>query len=182
MEQLIQDTVNFLVEKKDEHYDLFISTITPELVIPKTRTALKNYIIPLYKDLRNANFLIRHFNIRRAEKNQNLLLKNDVKDNFINYFEQEKKCLQKIKSLLKLKSSDCPYISFSGILLVAIRNIHLTNQSKLLDIIETGIAMERSSFDAYIPQNHLTPINPEIIDNINTGLDRVLVKEKKIHK
>lgn len=181
MEQLIQDTVDFLEEEKDTTYNLFLTTITTELVIPKTRPAIKEYVLPMYKEIRKANVLLRYLSIPLAKRTNNPLLKDKVEEDFMNYFEQEKECLKKIKVLLNTKSNECPNISFSGILLTAVSKLHLVNQDKLLTIIETGTSLQSGAFTAYIPDNNLIPANQEIINNINTGLDRVLVKEKKLH-
>lgn len=175
--ELIANSINFLTQNNNEDGQDYLSISIAEGSIPKTSAPIKKFVLESYKDLLKKNNSVRKMNnpLYRLIYSQ---INYDIAQPLLEYFEDERKCLTTLKKFLNSKM-ELPKASFTGIFTSTIIHIHNVNIEKINKIIDMSQNLKNSPFSVTLPASYTTPDNHEFINNIETTISKVLVKEQK---
>lgn len=170
--ETIEESVNYLKSQDNEIGEYFISSSITEKIIPGTYRPIKAFIKPIYKDLVKSNNTITIMNLPSYRK-----LYPDIDYDTINplldYFEDERKCLISIKRFLNSKI-DLPTASYTGIFLTTLCNIHNINTDKINRLNNLN---QNGPYTFYLPESLTLPENQSLVNNIDTSINKLLIKK-----
>lgn len=179
MEKILDESINYLEEIGDSEYQRFNEFGITELMIPKTATPIKNYVLKLYNLVALSNAKIRLLGMPLAKISLNSKIDPNILDSYFSYFKEEKETLKIVKKTLnsrQRKDEPLPIKSCCGIIIETIANIHLTNTSQMETIINAYNSNYNSQFEIILPNNITTPTNMELVKKIGTRLNSYIRK------
>lgn len=171
IEEIVDESVDYLEKNEDDSYELFFYTALTEQALPDTSKAIKNFVLKTHKVIADSNTKMRLICIPKINSR---ILEPDILNKYINYLEDEKECLKLIKKILKSKKDEGYMNSFCGIILYALRDIHLKNTTKLANTINTS----NSGFEVELPPERINPSNTELVKKIGTSLNKYFYNKK----
>ena len=172
---IVQDSVDYLKNTDNILWEFFLNSSITEEMIPDTYKAIKKYVLKFYNNLNSSNNSIRLIKTPLLKMSSSIIDTHSIEP-LLNYFKYEKECLINIKKFLN-SNYDLPLASYTGIFTATVVGIHAENDDKLNRIIEIAKSAKNSAFGVQIPNECLNPVNTELLCNINTTLNKTLIKK-----
>ena len=172
---LIANSANLLKQNNNEVGEDYLSIAFAEGIIPKTRVPIKEFVLKSYNDLSKKNNHVRRLN----NPFYRLLYSNldyDLAGPLLEYFEDERKCLDTLKNFLNSKLS-IPVSSFSGVFTSTLIHIHNINIDKINNIIDLTQNLKNSPFSITLPNDCTVPYKHEFVNEIESTISKILIKK-----
>lgn len=173
--ELIANSSNLLKQNNNDAGEDYLSIAYAEGIIPKTRQPIKKFVLQAYNDILKKNNQVRIMNnplYRLIYTNMDY----DLAKPLLEYFEDERKCLDALKKFLNSNLS-IPVSSFSGVLTSTLIHIHNINIDKINNIIDISKKLKNNPFRITIPDDYATPYKHEFVNEIESTISKVLIKK-----